>query len=91
MPRVDYAKLDYDRLRHHRRYVAFVNAMPKKLTCQACGGEGSFVDDVVFGHVIRVQCDWCEGTGLVTPYMRCAWLRLSHKQRKVSACQLSTS
>jgi len=74
---VDYARYNEEMRRHHQRYVHFIERMPRKLTCQACGGAGEFHESVLdYGEGPDYPCGFCEGTGYVTPYMRGQWLRL---------------
>ena len=67
-----YAKIVSDNRRHHERLRRRIEAMPRKLTCQECGGAGGHVLDD--GRPFE-QCGWCEGLGYVTPWARAAWLR----------------
>ena len=73
----DYARFNEQWRRHHERYVRFVQGMPRKLTCQECGGGGSFHEVVIpeTGEGPDYDCGFCEGTGYVTPHMRGQWLR----------------
>lgn len=76
----NYAKLDSDYQRHHERYKRRVEAMPRKLVCQECGGMGGWVEPVLdFGQGPFEQCGWCEGTGYVTPWLRGQWLKFNRK------------
>src|SRR5207247_7219493 len=74
---VDYARLSYRQIRHHKRYVRRIESMPKKLICQECGGRGGEIDVVIpeSGQGPWVSCGWCEGVGFVTPWLRGRWLR----------------
>lgn len=65
--------------RHHNRYKKFVETRENRLSCQDCGGRGEFVDDVIAGYCLYVECGWCEGTGLLTPHLRSLWLRERRK------------
>ena len=81
--RVDYAKLDYRRRAHHERYKRRVDAMPKKLVCQDCGGDGGEVEPVLdYGEGPWMPCGWCEGTGYVTPYTRMLWLQWKRQEKR---------
>lgn len=75
--RVDYARIDWIWRSHHARYVRRVNAMPRKLVCQDCGGAGGEVINIGLpdGTGPVESCGWCEGTGYVTPWLRGFWLR----------------
>lgn len=69
---------------HYIRYVAYVLGMDHPLTCQDCkgtGGEYDIVDPEIGGPWIA--CGWCEGTGVMTPYMRALWLRLKKEDKHV--------
>ncbi|MBD3354296.1 MAG: hypothetical protein GF364_22630 [Candidatus Lokiarchaeota archaeon] len=47
-----------------------------QLLCQECGGSGEHYDYVPGDPCgIPFVCGWCEGTGLVTPYIRGQWLK----------------
>lgn len=71
-PREFYVRSDFARAEHHARYKRHVEAMPRKLQCQDCGGMGEHGRS---GYEPPDVCDWCEGTGLVTPHRRGEWLR----------------
>ena len=74
--RINYAKMDSDHRRHHERLQRRIAAMPRKLVCQACrgqGGEREIIDPEIGGPWF--ECGWCEGLGFVTPYLRGVWLR----------------
>ena len=71
---VDYPRLDQYRRQHHARYVRYVDQ--HGLMCQDCGGAGGEIE------IISLElggpwfdCGWCEGTGLVTRWIRGLWLR----------------
>lgn len=73
---VDYARLGYRYLSHHKRLARHVAAMPKKLVCQDCGGFGGEVIPVLdYGQGPFETCGYCEGLGYVTRWMRGVWLR----------------
>ena len=80
----DYRRSDYVRREHHRRYTAYVET--HGLTCQECRGAGGEIDVITDeGQGPWEPCDWCEGTGLVTRWIRGAWLRWKAEQRWRSA------
>lgn len=80
---MDYAKYDYKNQRHHERYVRYVNSMPKKLTCQECGGAGGEVEPVLnYGEGPWMACGFCEGTGRMTPYVRGLWLKWKRQEKR---------
>lgn len=82
---INYAKLDHRFRRHHERLRARIAAMPRKLTCQACGGAGGEVEPVLdFGQGPWLTCSWCEGLGYVTPWLRGRWLKCQRRERKVA-------
>jgi DnaJ-class molecular chaperone len=61
---------------HHLRYKRHIEAMPRKLVCQDCGGMGGETDVILDdGTGPWEECGWCEGTGFVTPHRRGQWLR----------------
>lgn len=70
----DYARLDWQWLRHARRFARYVAA--HGLPCQECGGMGgereAILDD---GSGPWHDCGWCEGTGKTTRWLRGLWLR----------------
>ena len=78
----NYAKLDEQRRRHYKRYVRFIEAMPKKLSCQECHGYGGETEVVLDdGTGPYYECGWCEGTGFVTPHVRGQWLKYKKEER----------
>jgi hypothetical protein len=75
-----FVKLDWQQYQHHQRLKRYIEAMPRKLMCQACGGAGQVEDDCInlgFYEVYHIysNCGWCEGIGYVTPWVRGLWLR----------------
>lgn len=79
----DYARMVYQNAAHHARYVRHVKAMPRKLVCQDCGGEGGHVEPVLdYGEGPWEPCGWCEGTGYVTPYTRMLWLQCKRQEKR---------
>jgi hypothetical protein len=76
----EYWRDSYYIRRHHERFVRYVEAMPRKLICQDCGGAGGEIEVVLdFGEGPWEECGWCEGTGLVTPFLRGMWLAYKRK------------
>lgn len=72
----DYARRSYQVQQHHERFRRYVEAMPRKLICQECGGGGGETVAVLdYGQGPFEECGFCEGTGLVTPWLRGLWLR----------------
>ena len=69
-----YAQLSQKYRRHHARFERYID--DHGLSCQACGGAGNYIEDVIpeVGTVYGT-CGFCEGTGLVTRWMRGQWLR----------------
>jgi hypothetical protein len=62
--------------RHHVRYKAYVAIKGNGFTCQECGGAGGETEPVLDdGSGPWYGCGFCEGTGLVTRWMRGQWLR----------------
>ena len=50
--------------------------MEKDLLCQECSGTGSCQIDLMLGYYpIYETCEWCDGTGKITPSIRGLWLR----------------
>ena len=56
------------------------------LTCQDCGGAGGEIEVVIpeTGQGPWTQCGWCEGTGVVTPKVRGAWLHMKREERALA-------
>lgn len=81
---VDYAKLDYKDRAHHERYRNHVIA--HGFICQECGGMGDYVEDMIsYGEgcvPLYYPCGFCEGTGLVTRWMRGQWLRWKKQEKR---------
>jgi len=91
LPMVDYPRQGFEWRRHHERYVRRVTALPRKLTCQECGGDGRLVaESIDFGgddvgpimYYIYEPCGWCEGTGLLTPHGRGEWLGMKRAEKR---------
>jgi hypothetical protein len=79
---LDFAREAFQYRAHHVRYVRFIAAMPRKLVCQDCGGDGGFVDPVTYdGQGPFEMCGYCEGTGYMTPHLR--WLWLAHRRAEM--------
>lgn len=83
---MNYAKFDFKRHQHHGRLKRFIAAMPRKLTCQECGGSGGYTE-VVCPELGGpwVECGWCEGLGLVTPHARGLWLKYNRRPSRGAA------
>jgi len=83
----NYAKHDYLAREHHRRYARRVEAMPRKLVCQECGGSGQVWYDCVWAggiidYALAASCSMCNGTGLLTPHDRGWWLRWKREEKR---------
>jgi len=78
----NYAKADYKWRSHIKRYKKYVENMPKKLICQECGGSGKVIDDYVEWYPIYLHCGWCNGTGLLTPWLRGQWLKYKREEKR---------
>jgi hypothetical protein len=82
-PFINYARQGYYNHAHYLRYVKYVESRQPKLTCQECGGSGGSVEPVLDdGSGPWDACGWCEGTGLVTPWIRGSWLQWKRSLRK---------
>lgn len=68
-----HARYAYYREQHHERYEKYVKE--HGLLCQECGGAGEYADDWIDHCPIMLFCGWCEGTGLVTRWLRGEWLK----------------
>ena len=80
---IDYARLNYQWRAHHARFKRRVEAMPRKLICQDCRGEGGYTESIMEdGSGPSYDCGWCEGTGLVTPWRRAEWLRFRREEKR---------
>ncbi len=44
------------------------------MKCQACNELGYLVDDVIDGHEVTYNCEFCEGTGKVGLWM---WIKVN--------------
>ena len=74
----DYAKLEWRYAHHHKRWESRVESRQPSLACQECGGRGGEIEPVLdYGQGPWIECDWCEGTGLVDNWRRAAWLGFS--------------
>ena len=63
------------RRRHHGRYKTYVETKGNGFVCQECRGRGGEVEPVTDeGQGPWYDCGFCEGTGLVTRWMRGWWL-----------------
>ena len=78
---IDYAKLGWRWQRQRQRFARRVEA--DGLTCQDCGGAGGerepILDD---GSGPWEECGWCQGTGLVTPWLRGQWLKYKRMEKR---------
>lgn len=73
----DYGRLRWRYQHHHARFQRYVTSLRRKLPCQECGGMGGEIIPILdYGQGPWESCGWCEGTGLVTPWLRGQWLRL---------------
>ena len=79
---MSYAKQDEYYRRHHLRYIRRVEAMKPQLICQECGGAGGEKDVILEdGTGPWEECGFCEGTGLLTPWLRGLWLRFKREEK----------
>jgi len=79
---IDYPRISYEYRQHHERFKVFVKE--KGLFCQECGGSGGEMIPVLDdGSGPFETCGWCEGTGLVTPFIRGAWLSYRKEQKQI--------
>lgn len=87
MKKKSFARLSSYYQRHHKRYVEFTQNLRHRLTCQECSGIGNYTEivDIELGGP-TYECGWCEGTGLITPYLRGVWLRLKIKRKDGYPC-----
>jgi hypothetical protein len=77
-----FRRCEYSR-RHRARYVRFVEMKGNGFTCQECKGHGGWVEPVLdFGQGPWFDCGFCEGTGLVTRWMRGQWLRWKAQEKR---------
>ena len=85
----DYARLDYRNRQHRARFKRRVEA--DGLPCQDCGGAGGYTEtiDPWLGGP-WVPCGWCEGTGLVTRWLRGLYLRVMKAEKARSRGQART-
>ena len=85
----DYARMDWERRDHARRYLRRVEAMPRKLPCQECGGAGQVEYDCVWAGDVQYRlyedCGMCAGTGYLTPHDRGRWLRWKREEKREAA------
>lgn len=78
---VDYPRVRYERGRRHERYRRFVEGMEWKLVCQECRGSGGDHPNYL-SYDPGEQCGFCEGTGLVTPWLRGLWLGWKREEKR---------
>ena len=82
----DYPRSDWYLGQSLRRRAKYVEAMPKKLICQDCGGSGGEIEVVCDdGTGPWYDCGWCNGTGYMTPWERGMWLRMKREQKQEMA------
>lgn len=72
---INYAKFTYQTTASYQRYKRRVEAMPRKLYCQECRGSGELFEDRIDEYTLTGPCGWCQGTGLLTPWLRGQWLK----------------
>ena len=78
----DYPRWAHEIRQHHARYSSYVDA--HGITCQECGGSGGEIIPVLdYGQGPWENCGWCEGTGLVTRWLRGQWLRYKRSEKKI--------
>jgi len=80
---MDYARLAFERRRHHVRFAARVER--EGVPCQDCGGRGGYtetIDPWIGGP--HYDCGWCEGTGRTTKHLRGLWLRWRKQEKAAS-------
>ena len=74
-----------------RRYTKRVK--DSRLICQECGGSGMVTEDQIdFGDdwcgpimfPMYAPCDWCKGTGKLTPWLRGQWLKYKREEKRDS-------
>lgn len=80
--RLNYQMADAYYRKHHLRFARYVESSPRPLVCQACGGSGGWIETVCELGGPFVSCGWCEGTGLVTRWIRGAWLRVMRDEAR---------
>lgn len=84
---IDWSKYDYNRDDYYRRlhYIRFeTHVKVNGLLCQECGGVGEYVDEYIDHHAIYQHCGWCEGTGLVTKWLRGQWLKYKRLEKSTN-------
>lgn len=79
---MDFPRRHFYQRRHHERLKRFIEAMPKILTCQECGGAGGHTEVVSpeLGGPWE-ECGYCEGLGRVTPHVRGLWLKYNRRKK----------
>ena len=79
---VDYGRLAYYWQAHHLRFQRFTAQRPD-LLCMECRGGGGWTEPVLDdGSGPWEPCGWCEGTGLMTPHGRGAWLNYRRAEKR---------
>lgn len=78
----EYIRRDYESQRHATRRRRYIEAMPRKLVCQDCRGEGGWTEAILDdGTGPSYDCGWCGGLGYQTPWERGEWLRLKKAKK----------
>lgn len=78
---MDYPRMDYLYRHHHLRYERYIEC--HGLTCQDCRGAGGEIDVISWDlGGPWVACDWCEGTGKMTRWLRGQWLRMKKEEKR---------
>lgn len=78
---VDYAKVQWLVNQHHARYKRYVENHCDHLVCQECRGAGGETEVIDEHGGPWMSCGFCEGTGLVTPWIRSMWLNMRRKEK----------
>ena len=76
----NYRRMDYVWAQHHQRFREYVER--HGLPCQSCNGRGGWVDVILEGKGPWEPCGWCEGTGLVTRWLRGLYLRTMREEKR---------
>ena len=76
----NYARISYVFRQHHERFRRHVEA--KGLPCQACHAAGGETEVICDGQGPWYPCGWCEGTGMVTRWLRGLYLRTMREEKR---------